>query len=79
MAMSMGYPDQHDEPYPTEMRAARTRVVAACMSAGLAFLEQVTPANVTRRLDEGVRIACGPDARAAAEIGRTHTGRTMAW
>ncbi len=79
MGMSMGYPDQHDEPYPAEMQAARVRVMAACKAAGLAFLEQVTPENVTRRLGEGVMIGCGPDAREAAEIGRTHTGRVLPW
>jgi 4-hydroxy-2-oxoheptanedioate aldolase len=79
MGMSMGYPDQHDEPYPAEMQGARARVLAACRAAGLAFLEQVTPDTVTRRLDEGVMIACGPKAREAAEIGRKHTGRTLPW
>ena len=38
MGMSMGYPDQHDEPYPPEMLTARTRIMAACKAAGLAFL-----------------------------------------
>jgi len=79
MGMSMGYPDQHDEPYPAEMQAARARVMAACRGAGLAFLEQVTPDNVTRRLDEGVMIGCGPEAREAAEIGRKHTRRMLPW
>lgn len=79
MGMSMGYPDQHDEPYPAEMQAARARITAACKAAGLAFLEQVTPENVTRRLDAGVMIACGPQAREAAEIGRKHTGRPRPW
>ena len=75
----MGHPDQHDEPYPPEMQAARARVIAACKSAGLAFLEQVSPENVTSRLDQGVMIGCGPQTRAAAEIGRKHTGRKMPW
>jgi 4-hydroxy-2-oxoheptanedioate aldolase len=79
MGMSMGYPDQHDEPYPAQMQAARTRIMAACKAAGLAFLEQVTPQNVTSRLSEGVMIGCGPQAREAAEIGRRHTGRKLAW
>ena len=79
MGMSMGYPDQHDEPYPAEMQAARTRIVTACKAAGLAFLEQVTPDNVTTRLDEGVMIGCGPKAQEAAEIGRKHTRRTLTW
>ena len=79
MGMSMGYPDQHDEPYPAQMQAARTRIMAACKAAGLAFLEQVTPQNVTSRLAEGVMIGCGPQAHEAAEIGRRHTGRKLAW
>jgi 4-hydroxy-2-oxoheptanedioate aldolase len=79
MGMSMGYPDQHDEPYPPEMQAARERVLAACKSAGLAFLEQVAPQNVFRQLDAGVMIGAGPQAREAAELGRKRTGRTMKW
>jgi 4-hydroxy-2-oxoheptanedioate aldolase len=79
MGMSMGYPDQHDEPYPAQMLAARTRVVAACQAAGLHFLEQVTPQNVTSRIDEGVMIGCGPQGREAAEIGRKHKGRKLPW
>jgi 4-hydroxy-2-oxoheptanedioate aldolase len=79
MGMSMGYPDQHDEPYPAQMLAARTRVVAACQAAGLNFLEQVTPQNVTSRIDAGVMIGCGPQAREAAEIGRKHKGRKLPW
>jgi 4-hydroxy-2-oxoheptanedioate aldolase len=79
MGMSMGYPDQHDEPWPEPMQAARTRVMAACKAAGLAFLEQVTPHNVTSRIAEGVMIGCGPQGREAAEIGRKHTGRSLAW
>jgi 4-hydroxy-2-oxoheptanedioate aldolase len=79
MGMSMGYPDKHDEPYPQEMLAARARVIAACKAAGIAFLEQVTPDNVVRRIAEGVRICTGPQARQAAEISRKHTGRTMPW
>lgn len=79
MGMSMGYPDQHDEPYPAQMQAARARVMAACKSAGLAFLEQVTPQNVTSRLDAGVMIGAGPQGREAAEIGRKHTGRKIPW
>jgi len=80
MGMSMGYPDQHDEPYPPEMLAARSRVLAACQAAGLAFLSSVSPENVTRMLDEGVRIgSASQGGREAAEIGRRHTGRTMPW
>ncbi len=79
MGMSMGYPDQHDEPYPADMRAARQRVLGACKAAGLAFLEQVTPANVLARIAEGVRIGTGRQGHEAAELSRRHTGRTMPW
>jgi 4-hydroxy-2-oxoheptanedioate aldolase len=79
MGMSMGYPDQHDEPYPSEMRAARARVMAACKAVGLAFLEAVTPENVIGRIEEGVMIGCGPRAQEAADIGRRHTRRALAW
>lgn len=79
MGMSMGYPDQHDEPYPADMRAARARVLGACKAAGLAFLEQVTPANVLARIAEGVRIGTGRQGHEAAELSRRHTGRTMPW
>ena len=77
MGMSMGYPDQHDEPYPDEMLAARSRVLAACKAANLAFLNQVTPSDVVERIAEGVMIGAGRQARQAAEIGRKHTNRTM--
>lgn len=79
LGMSMGYPDQHDEPYPPEMRAARSRIMGACKAAGLAFQDLVTPDTVISRLDEGVMIGCGPHAREAADIGRKHSGRRLAW
>jgi 4-hydroxy-2-oxoheptanedioate aldolase len=79
MGMSMGYPDQHDEPYPADMQAARARIMSACKAAGLAFLEVVTPENVIAKLTDGVMIGCGPRAREAAEIGRKHTRRALAW
>lgn len=79
MGLSMGHPAQHDPPYPPDMLAARTRVLAACRAAGIAFLDQVTPANVIERIGEGVRIGAGGQAREAAEIGRRHTKRAMRW
>ena len=79
MGMSMGYPDQHDEPYPAEMQAARERVMRACRAAGLFFLEQVSVQNVKSRIAEGVMIGSGPQAREAAEIARKHMGRKLPW
>lgn len=80
MGMSMGYPDQHDEPYPPEMLAARARVLAACKANNLAFLNTVGAHDVTARIDEGVMIgSASVGGREAAEIGRRHTKRTMPW
>ena len=79
MGLSMGHPTQHDPPYPPDMLAARTRVLAACRAGGIAFLDQVTPADVIERIGEGVRIGAGGQAREAAEIGRRHTKRAMRW
>ncbi len=79
MGMSLGFADAHDPPYPPEMVEARNRVLAACKANKLAFLEQVTPENVVDRIAEGVRIGAGKQAKAAAEIGRRHTGRELPW
>lgn len=79
MGMSMGYPDQHDEPWPPRMQAARTRIMAACRAAGLHFLEQVTTANVIERMTADVAIGCGPQAPEAAQIMRRYAGRTLPW
>lgn len=81
MGLSLGHATQHDPPYPADMLAARSRVLAASRAAGIAILEQVTPENVIDRIAEGVRIgaAAGTRAREAAEIGRRHTKRAMPW
>jgi 4-hydroxy-2-oxoheptanedioate aldolase len=79
MGMSLGYPDNHDAPYPEPMRAARARVLAACKANGIAFLNTVTPEDIHERIAEGVLVGAGPRGREAAEIGRRHTGRTMPW
>jgi 4-hydroxy-2-oxoheptanedioate aldolase len=79
MGMSLGFPDAHDPPYPPAMRAARDRVLAACKANKLAFLEQVTPANIVEQIDAGVMVGAGKQAAAAAEIGRRHTNRPEPW
>lgn len=73
MGMSFGYPDGHDPPYPPEMIAARAAVLKACKANTVAFLNGVTPDNVTGMIDEGVMVANA--SREAAEIGKRHTGR----
>jgi 4-hydroxy-2-oxoheptanedioate aldolase len=80
MGMSMGYPDNHDEPFPEAMTAARSRVLAACKAAGIAFLNTVYARDVTLRIDEGVMIgSASHGGQEAAEIGRKYTKRTMPW
>jgi hypothetical protein len=79
MGMSLGLPDAHDPPYPAEMKAARDKVLAACKAHKLAFLEQVTPDNIVQQIADGVMVGAGKNAKAAAEIGRRHTGRTLPW
>jgi 4-hydroxy-2-oxoheptanedioate aldolase len=79
MGMSLGYPDQHDPPYPEPMLAARAQVLAACKANKLAFLNAVHPDNVVEQIAEGVMICAGRQAEAAAKIGRQHTRRAMPW
>jgi 4-hydroxy-2-oxoheptanedioate aldolase len=79
MGMSLGYPDNHDEPYPDDMIAARARVLAACKANNIAFLNTVRPDDVVERIKEGVRVGAGSHGPETAEIGRRHTGRTMPW
>ncbi len=79
MGMSLGLPDAHDPPYPSEMVAARNKVLAACKANKLAFLEQVTPENVVSQIAEGVMVGAGKHAAEAAAIGRKHTQRPEPW
>src|SRR5947209_5967531 len=77
MGMSLGFPDNHDEPYPPAMEDARSRVLAACKANDVKFLNTVHEHNVTMRIDEGVRVCAGRDGERAARIGREYTKRTM--
>lgn len=79
MGMSFGYPNQHDEPFPPEMLAARGRVLAACKAAGLGFLDGAWPHDIVERIREGVKFVNPRGNREVAEAGRKHTGRTMPW
>ena len=80
MGMSLGFPDNHDEPYPPEMQAARARVLAACKANDAYFLNSVHVEDVVEKLKEGVMIgASGRAGEQAAEVGRRYTNRTMPW
>lgn len=76
MAFSFGYRDR-PSPYPEELQHARTRVLSACKSANVAFLDGVTPHNVIDKIEEGVRVCAGGEE--SAEVGRKHTNREMPW
>ncbi len=77
MGMSLGFPDNHDSPYPKPMEDARSRVLAACKANKIAFLNQVRPNDVVAMIQEGVRVGAG--GQEAADIGRKHTKRAMPW
>lgn len=77
MGMSLGFPDNHDSPYPKPMEDARSRVLAACKASKIAFLNQVRPNDVVAMIKEGVMVGAG--GQEAADIGRKHTKRAMPW
>jgi 4-hydroxy-2-oxoheptanedioate aldolase len=68
MAMSFGYPENHDPPYPPELEAARHAIKAACDAHGLAFLSswnhagQPPEANARYLRDWGARIIAADEA-----------------
>jgi 4-hydroxy-2-oxoheptanedioate aldolase len=76
LSLSLGYTTIPRDPYPPEMQKARDRILGACRKRGLAFLEACSPANITARLDEGIRIVAGHNPE-TARIGRAHQKRTL--
>jgi len=76
LSLALGYREMPRDNYPPEMREARERVFKACRKNGVAFLEIGTPANITAKLDEGVRVIAG-HSEEAARLGRAHQRRTM--
>ena len=80
MGMSLGFPDNHDEPFPAPMEDARSRVLAACKANKIAFLNTVRPDDVVARIKEGVMVgASGRAGQESAEVGRKSTNRTLPW
>jgi 4-hydroxy-2-oxoheptanedioate aldolase len=79
MGLSYGYLEgRADPPVPAEVDAAGRRVLELCKKYGIAFLDNVLPENVERRIDEGVRIGAGR-RQDSAEKGRRYTKRQMPW
>ena len=78
MSMSLGYENRPEPPFPEDMKAARARVLSACKSAGIFFLNSVQEDDVCQMIDEGVMMgSSGHAGEAAAARGREYTGRQM--
>jgi 4-hydroxy-2-oxoheptanedioate aldolase len=79
MGLSYGHLEgRADPPVPKEVDEAGRKVLALCRKNHLAFLDNVLPDNVERRLDEGVMVGAGR-RQDSAEKGRRYTKRTMPW
>ncbi len=76
LGLALGYTQVPRDPFPPDMQAARNRVFEAAQARGIPFLETCTPDNITRKLDEGVRVVAG-HREETAKIGREHTKPTM--
>jgi 4-hydroxy-2-oxoheptanedioate aldolase len=79
MGLSYGYLDgRADPPVPKEVDEAGRKVLSLCKKNKLAFLDNVLPESVEKRLDEGVMIGAGR-RQDSAEKGRRYTKRMMPW
>ena len=76
LSLALGYKEMPRDKYPPEMAEARERVLAACKTNGIAFLEIGTSENIKTKIDQGVRVVAG-HSEEAARIGRAYQGRTM--
>jgi len=79
LGLSYGYLEgRADPPLPEEVERAGRLVLGLCKKYKVAFLDNVLPENVTRRIDEGVMIGAGR-RQDSAEVGRRYTKRKMPW
>jgi 4-hydroxy-2-oxoheptanedioate aldolase len=76
LSLALGYRTYPGEPFPAEMQRARDRILAACRSSGVAFLQGCTPDNIVARIEEGVRVIAGHNEQAAIR-GRAHQKRQL--
>jgi 4-hydroxy-2-oxoheptanedioate aldolase len=77
MGYSLGFPENHDAPYPPAMLAARGKVLAVCKAHKIFFLSTMLPNDVIDVIKEGVMIGAG--SAQAAEIGRKFMKRPQPW
>jgi 4-hydroxy-2-oxoheptanedioate aldolase len=75
MAFSLGV--KNANPMPSQMQAARAKVLAATKASKIFFLNSVNADNVVDMIKEGVMI--GAANQQAAEVGRKFSKRTMPW
>lgn len=76
LSLSLGYMRMPRNPYPPEMQQARDRIFAAARKNKVAFLEGAPADQLTKIIDEGVRVIAG-QREETARIGREHSKRTM--
>jgi 4-hydroxy-2-oxoheptanedioate aldolase len=77
MGMSMGYPQQHDPPYPDDMLRNRDFVIKVCRDSGIYFLNQVHEDDVYEMLDRDDVMLCKASSEEVARMGRKYTKREM--
>jgi 4-hydroxy-2-oxoheptanedioate aldolase len=78
MGMALGYPEQHDPPYPQAMLDSRERVKSACHAHNVFFLDLAGADNFRTQIDDGVMICGVPDASVAALARQYTAGRQAA-
>ena len=66
MGMALGFPEQHDPPYPQAMLDIRERVRNACHTNKVFFLDMVRADTFRTQIDEGVMVCGAPDPSVAA-------------
>lgn len=78
MGMALGYPEQHDPPYPQVMVDIREKIKNLCKANGIFFLNHVRKEDITTMIDEGVMVCSTSDAEVAS-MGRIYTRRKVPW
>lgn len=74
IGMALGYPEQHDPPYPQDMLDIRERVRKACLANKVFFLDMLSADNYRTQIDEGVRVCNALDPNIAAMARRYTAG-----
>jgi 4-hydroxy-2-oxoheptanedioate aldolase len=78
MGMALGFPQQHDPPYPQVMLDIRDRVRNACHANKVFFLDMLNADNYRTQIDEGVMVCGAPEASVVALARRYAASRQAA-